>query len=75
MNDANGNPDVMGSRPMSPQQIADADELRLAFNALHALIEKHASTLPKPEAGRMFSVAKTHLELACMAAVKGISRT
>jgi len=72
--DANGNPDVMGSRQMTPQQLADADELRLAYNALHALIEKHASTLPKPEAGRMFSVAKTKLELSCLAAIKGISR-
>lgn len=75
MIDANGNPDVMGSRPMNPQQLADANELRLAFNALHAIIERHAGSLPPAEAGRMFSISKTHLELSCMAAVKGVSRT
>lgn len=75
MMDANGNPDVMGARPMTPQQIADADEVRLAMNAAHAVIERHASTLPKPEAARLFAVAKTHMEIACMMAVKGISRT
>lgn len=73
--DANGNPDVMGSLEMTPDQIAMSNKLRLAFNALHAEIELNASTLPKPEAARLFAMAKTHLELSCMAAIKGVSRS
>lgn len=72
--DANGNPDVCGSREMDAKQLEDVEALRLAFNELLALIDDKAMHLPNAEAARMFAVAKTQLELAAMAAIKGVSR-
>ncbi len=72
--DANGNPDVMGSRPLSQSQAEAIASIKADFNALHARLMSTpgAST---PEAGRLFAIARTQLELACMAAVKAVSRT
>ena len=74
MKDANGNPDVMGPWALSKQQRDDVDQMYLAFNALHAVIERHDRSHTSAEAARLFSIAGMNLELACMAAVKGISR-
>lgn len=70
--DTNGNPDVMGYRDMTQQQIAFAQELREAFNAVDAKL--HGNPGSSPESLRLYAVARTQLELACMAAVKAISR-
>lgn len=70
--DANGNPDVMGSFKMDPSRVAEADELRLEFNALHTKLAGNPSL--SGEAARLFAIARTHLELSCLAAVKAISR-
>ena len=71
--DANGNPDVMGSRSLSAPQLDSVNGLKLDFNALHKMCMGDPGT--PPEAARLFAIARTHLELACMAAVKAISRT
>jgi len=67
-------PDVMGSRPMNDEQARQADSLRAAFNHLHAMCTPPDGTPMTPEAARLFAVARTQLELACMAAVKAVSR-
>ena len=72
MDDAYGNPDIMGSRPMSPEQFKRMDKLRLMFNAVHS--ELASDPGDTQEASRLFAVARTQLELSCMAAVKAISR-
>ena len=73
--DKYGNPDVMGSRQMTQLQQEFAQlrlELREAFNAVHAKCQ--APPGASPECQRLYAVARTQLELACMAAVKAISR-
>lgn len=65
---------VMGSRPMSPDQIAYADELRRDFEALHGKLFVAGTNDGKGEAARLYAIARTQLELACMAAVKAVSR-
>jgi hypothetical protein len=71
--DRNGNPDVMGSKPLGAKQISVVNDLKLEFNALH---QKLCGTYmsANPEAARLLNIAKTHLELGCMAAVKAVSR-
>lgn len=66
--------DVMGSRPMTDAQMQQADRLRQAFEQLHAMITPPNDAAVTPEAGRLFAVARTQLELSCMAAVKAVSR-
>ena len=68
--DKNGNPDVMGSRSLNAPQIVQVETLKLEFNALHQKLMLSSS----PEAARLFAIARTHLEIACMSAVKAISR-
>lgn len=70
--DAAGNPDVMGSRPLNEAQSAAAEKMRLECNLL--ITRMHGSPGSTPEALRLYAIARTHLELACMAAVKAISR-
>lgn len=67
-------PDVMGSRPMTDEQQRRAETLRAAFNQLHAMCQPPPDVPVTAEAGRLFAVARTQLELACMAAVKAVSR-
>ena len=73
--DDNGNPDVMGPRPMSAQQVDAVQALRLDFNALHQKCMLPPSDNASPEALRLYAIARTHLEIACMAAVKAVSRS
>ena len=70
--DDNGNPDVMGPRPLSAPQVDAVQALRLDFNALHQKCSSDPTT--PPEAARLYAIARTHLEIACMAAVKAVSR-
>lgn len=72
MPDKYGNPDVMGSRQMTQLQQEFAQELGEAFDAVHAKCQ--APPGASPECQRLYAVARTQLELACMAAVKAISR-
>jgi len=70
--DENGNPDVMGARVLTDAQIEEASNLKLAFNSLYrACMGNHVAPA---EAARLFAMARTHLEIACMCAVKAISR-
>lgn len=71
--DDNGNPNVMGSRPVSESQAGTIKSIHADFNALHARISGTPGA--NAEAARLFAVARTHLELACMAATKAISRS
>ena len=71
--DANGNPDVMGARPLTSSQRDTVEHVIADFNALHAKLQGAPGT--NADAGRLFAVARTQLELACMVAVKAISRT
>ena len=73
--DMNGNPDVMGSVLLSAQQIDAVNALKLDFNALHQKCMLPPSDNASPEALRLYAIARTHLEIACMAAVKAISRS
>ena len=66
--------DVMGSREMNDAQKHQADRLRQAFEQLNAMLLPPSGTPLTPEAARLFSVARTQLELSCMAAVKAVSR-
>ena len=70
--DARGNPDVMGSRKMSPAVFAEADQLRMDFNALHAQLVRDDTS--NPESARIMALARDHLEIACMLAIKSLSR-
>lgn len=66
---------VMGSRPMTQRQTAQADALRYQFEQLHsALMPPPGNPAVTPEAQRLFAVARTQVELACLAAVKAVSR-
>ena len=69
--DSRGNPDVAGPRQMSPSQITTAREVQDDFNALIAKL----SAPTNDEAARLFALARTHLEIASMLAVKAISRS
>jgi hypothetical protein len=71
--DANGNPDVMGSRDLTPSQAETANMLKAEYNALYARISGTPQT--PADAARLFAVARTLLEQSCMAAVKAVSRT
>lgn len=71
--DANGNPDVMGARILNPASVAAADALRLEFNALAAKLQ--GAPGQNAESARLFAIARTNLEISCMAAVKAISRS
>lgn len=67
--------DVMGSRPMTQRQQAQADSLRRQFEQVHeAITPPKDDPVVSPEAARLFAVARTQLELACLAAVKAVSR-
>ena len=67
--------DVMGSRPMSDRQLKQAEALRQMFEQANAaLTPPQGDATMTPEAGRLFAVARTQLELACLAAVKAVSR-
>ena len=70
--DVRGNPDVMGSRKMDPAVFAEADALRMDFNALHAQLVRDATS--NPESARLMGLARDHLEVACMCAIKSLSR-
>ncbi len=70
--DANGNPDVMGSRVMTDDQKELADKLRLAFNAVNTMLQ--GNPVSTAEAMRLYAISRTHLEVACMTAVKAVSR-
>lgn len=70
--DIRGNPDVMGSRTMSPAAMAEAEHLKLDFNALHAHLDRGATS--NPESARLMAMARSHLEIACLCAVKALSR-
>lgn len=70
--DARGNPDVMGSRPMSGAVQLEAEQLRLDFNALHLQLDRGATS--NPESARLMAMARDHLEIACMCAIKSLSR-
>jgi hypothetical protein len=59
---------------MNDAQVRQADAIRQAFNQMHAMLTPPKDTPVTPEAGRLFSVARTQLELSCMAAVKAVSR-
>lgn len=72
--DSNGNPDVMGSREMTKSQLSSATEVREMFNDIHGRLMPTPGE-HNPEAARLFALARTHLEMACMFAVKGISRS
>jgi hypothetical protein len=65
---------VMGSRQMTPEQAAYADELKRDFEALHGKLFVAGTHDGRGEAARLYAVARTQLELACMAAVKAVSR-
>ncbi len=67
--------DVMSSRPMTPEQIAFADELRRDFEALNGKLYLPGTHDGRSDAARLYALARTQLELACMAAVKAVSRT
>lgn len=64
----------MGSRDMTAEQSAYADELRRDFEALHGKLFVAGTHDGRSEAARLYAVARTQLELACMAAVKAVSR-
>ncbi len=70
--DANGNPDVMGPRKMGEDGVARTRKMQDAFNDLHQKCMGAPTTTG--EAARLYAIARTHLELASMAAVKAISR-
>lgn len=79
--DENGNPDVMGPRAMDADQERAAQALKLLFNEISKRIAQARNDLSTPralthhnEAMRLLAIAQTHLEISCMAAVKGISR-
>jgi len=65
---------VMGSRPMTPEQSAFADELKRDFEALHGKLFVAGTHTGNGDAARLYALARTQLELACMAAVKAVSR-
>jgi hypothetical protein len=71
--DINGNPDVMGSRVLTPSQVDTVNSIKADFNALHARLSGTPDT--RGDADRLLAIARTQLELACMAAVKAISRS
>lgn len=70
--DTRGNPDVMGHRKMTPAALAEADQLRLDFNALHTQLVRDATS--NPESARLMGLARDHLEIACSLAIKSLSR-
>lgn len=70
--DARGNPDVMGPRKMRPDVFKDADHLRMEFNAIHMQLDRDPTSTP--ESARLLAMARGHLEIACLLAVKAISR-
>lgn len=70
--DSRGNPDVMGSRKVSGAISLEMEQLKLDFNALHAQLHRDATD--NPESARLMEIARTHLEIACMAAIKSLSR-
>ena len=72
MRDANGNADIHGPRPMSPAQIGEARQLMNDFNALAVQLQRDDTS--NPESARLMSMARSHLEIACMCAVKALSR-
>ena len=65
---------TMGSRQMTPEQMAYTEELRHDFEALHGKLFVAGTHDGRGEAARLYAVARTQLELACMAAVKAVSR-
>jgi len=70
--DRNGHPDIMGPRPMNEELLGSARALQDAFNQVHAMCVDDGE--PTPEAERLLAMARTHLEIASMCAVKAISR-
>lgn len=71
--DENGNPDVMGSRPLTDSQKDTIAMLRREYNALHSRIS--GAPGQTPESARLFAMARTQLEISYMTAVKAVSRT
>lgn len=62
---------------MTPEQIAYADEIRRDFEALHGkmiIAGTAGSAGDREDAARLYALARTHLEIACMIAVKAVSR-
>lgn len=66
--------DVMGTREMSDAQLAHASRLRAAFETLNGMLTPPAETPVTADAARLFAIARTQLELSCLAAVKAVSR-
>jgi len=66
--------DVMGSRTMTDEQQRRAERLQQAFEQVHAMCSPPSDAPVTVESGRLFAIARTQLELACMAAVKAVSR-
>lgn len=66
--DKNGAPDVMRAEftPITEQNKANAEAIKLAFNALHKALDDLYGD-------RHMALAKTHLEIASMFAVKSIT--
>lgn len=69
--DKNGNPDVtrIVYLPISDEQKAYVEHIKLKANELHELYSKVSFTRT-PEEGRLWALARTHLEIASMFAVK-----
>ena len=70
--DERGNQDVMGPRTMTDAVKAEARALQLDFNALHAQLLRDESS--NPESARLMAMSRSHLEIACMLAIKSLSR-
>lgn len=67
--------DVMGSRPMNERQMKQVESLRAQFEQLHAAIKPPNDAHPQtPESSRLFAMARSDLEKACLLAVKAVSR-
>lgn len=65
---------VMDSRMMTLDQVAYADELKRDFESLHGKLFVAGTHDGHGEAARLYAVARTQLEIACMVAVKAVSR-
>jgi hypothetical protein len=67
--------EVMGPRSMTDRQMRQAENLQTLFENVNKTITPPADEqMMTPEAARLFAVARTQLELACLAAVKAVSR-
>lgn len=71
--DANGHPDVMGSRILTDEQLARIDSVKLKINELLATDFARTNNMTGEQA-RLTAMARSSLETAGVLMVKAISR-